>query len=110
MAVEEAIVAAEVEEGTKEAPYDKDKSSHRSIDGSSKDEGSDNVFCGSSDDVSNKIPAVVPTRFLRRLRRDDGSGGFSEAVGRWLENSSENKNLTLTLCSGYHIKAKERIG
>jgi len=103
-ATEEAIVAAEAEE----AIEDKDKSSHRLIGGSNKNEGSDkdsgNVSSGGfdddsdeipvttrdSDDGSDEIPVAPPTRFQRRLRR--GSGGYSdevETVGRWLENSSE---------------------
>ena len=50
MTEEEAIVAAEAEEAIK----DKDKSSHRLIGGSNKDEGSD------SD--SGEIPAAAPAK------------------------------------------------
>ena len=72
MTEEEAIVAAEAEEAIK----DKDKSSHRLIGGSNKDEGSD------SD--SGEVPA--------KFRRRSGKGpevGTARQWGWWLENSSE---------------------
>ena len=58
MTEEEAIVAAEAEEAIK----DKDKSSHRLIGWSNKDEGSD------SD--SGEIPAASPAK----VRRSSGEG------------------------------------
>jgi len=69
MAAEEATVVAEAEERTEEAINDKDKSSHQSIGGSSNDGGPD------STSVS--------------VCRDDSNNDSGEAVGRWLENSSE---------------------
>ena len=78
-AAEEAIVAAKAEEAIK----DEDKSSHRLIGGSNKDEGSD------SD--SGEDPAAAPAK----VRRRSGEGttkvrrGSGEIVGWWLENSSE---------------------
>ena len=83
MTVEEAIVAAEAEE----AIEDKDKSSHRLIGGSNKDEGSGSDSGSVSSKGSDEIPATAPTRVRRLLRL--GSGSSSETVGRWLENSSE---------------------
>jgi len=64
---EEAIVAAKAEEAIK----DKDKSNHRLIDGSNKDEG----FRSDSGSLSSE----APTRFRRQLRRDSG-GGSDEVV------------------------------
>ena len=71
MTEEEAIVAAEAEEAIK----DKDKSSHRLIGGSNKDEGSD------SD--SGEIPAADPAKVRRLVRRDSGvvAGKFQWIVG-----------------------------
>ena len=80
MTAEEAIVAAEAEEAIK----DKDKSSHRLIGGSNKDEGSDSDSGGGSGEAPTAGPAKV-RRWLRRRSR----GGSGETVGWWLENSSE---------------------
>jgi len=58
-AAEDAIVAAEAEE----AIDDKDKSSHRLIGGSNKDEGSDSDSGSVSSGGSDEIPATAPARF-----------------------------------------------
>jgi len=58
-AAKEAIVAAEAEE----AIEDKDKSSHRLIGGSNKDEGSDNDSGSVSSEGSDEIPATAPASF-----------------------------------------------
>ena len=79
MTEEEAIVAAEAEEAIK----DKDKSNHRLIGGSNKNEGSD------SD--SGEIPAVAPAKVRRRVRRDSGGGGWKIPVN----SGFTNKNWTL---------------
>ena len=60
-AAEEAIVAVEAEE----AIEDKDKSSHRLIGGSNKDEGSDSDFGNVSSGACDEIPATAPARFRR---------------------------------------------
>ena len=65
VAVEEAIVAAEAEE----AIEDKDKSSHRSIGGNSKDEGSDSVSGGDSGSVPDRV--------------SDGCSDGDSAARRW---------------------------
>jgi len=56
---EEAIVAAEAEE----AIEDKDKSSHRLVGGSSKDEGSGRDSGSVSSGGSDEIPASAPASF-----------------------------------------------
>jgi len=74
VAAEDAIVAREAEEAIK----DKDKSSHRLIGGINKDEGSDSVSSGGSDEIS----ATAPARF--RQVSSDGSGeGSAAAQTRW---------------------------
>jgi len=63
-AAEDAIVAAEAE--VEEAIEDKDKSSHRLIGGSNKDEGSgsdsSSVSSGGSDEIPSTGPAAAQTR------------------------------------------------
>jgi len=82
-AAEDAIVAAEAEEAIK----DKNKSSHRLIGGSNKDEGSDNDSGSVFSRGDGKFPATALARVWWLLRR--GGGSSSETVGWWLENSSE---------------------
>jgi len=67
---EEAIVAAEA----KEAIEDKDKSNHRLIGGSNKDEGSGSDSGSVSSGGFDEIPATTLARFQRRLQRDSGEG------------------------------------
>ena len=79
MTEEEAIVAAEAEEAIK----DKDKSSHRLIGGSNKDEGSD------SD--SGEIPVTTPVK----VRRSSGEGPARQWGGGWkipVNSGFTNKN------------------
>jgi len=83
-AAEEAIVAVKA----KEAIEDKDKSSHQLIGSSNKDEGSDSNSNNISSGGSDEILATASTSFQRRLRRVSGNGS-GEAMGQWLENSSE---------------------
>ena len=72
-AAEEAIVAAEAEE----AIEDKDKSIHRLIGGSNKDEGSGNDFGSVSSVGFDEIPTTTPTGFRR-----DSDGGSGEGPAR----------------------------
>ena len=76
MTEEEAIVAAKAEEAIK----DKDKSSHRLIGGSNKDEGFDSDSSGGSGEVPVKV---------RRRSGESPEAGTARQWGWWLENSSE---------------------
>ena len=108
MTEEEAIVAAEAEEAIK----DKDKSSHRLIGGSNKDEGSDSDSGGVSSEGLAKFrwrsgegsvkvrrrsgegPAKVRWRSGEgpaKVRRDSGGGGWKIPVN----SGFTNKNWTL---------------
>ena len=87
MTEEEAIVAAEAEEAIK----DKDKSSHRLIGGSNKDEGSDS----DSGEIPAASPAKVrrssgegPAKVRRRVRRDSGGGGWKIPVNSGFTNKN----------------------
>lgn len=83
MTEEEAIVAAEAEEAIK----DKDKSSHRLIGGSNKDEGSDSDSGG----VSGEGPAEVQRRSGEgpaKVRRDSGGGGWKIPVNSGFTNKN----------------------
>ena len=82
MTEEEAIVAAEAEEAIK----DKDKSNHRLIGGSNKDEGSDSDSSGGSGEGPAKVrrrSGEGPAKVWRRVRRDSGvvAGKFQWIVG-----------------------------
>jgi len=59
MAAEEATMAVKAEEGTEEAIDDKDKSSHRSIDGNNNDEGSNNDSSEDSGEILAAAPCVA---------------------------------------------------
>ena len=76
MTEEEAIVAVEAEEAIK----GKDKSSHRLIGGSNKDEGSDSNSGGGSGEG--------PTKVRRQVRRDSGGGGWKIPVNSGFTNKN----------------------